>query len=53
MKLVINENGVYLDEKLIEKCTQVDIKRIGPLALMEAVLHISVNEADVKWSVKE
>lgn len=53
MKLTINENGVYLDDHKVEKCTRVDIKNIDPVDGMEVVLHVSINEADVKWSVKE
>lgn len=53
MKLTINETGVYLDDHKVEKCTRVDIKNIDPIGDMEVVLHVSINEADVKWSVKE
>ena len=53
MKLTINETGVYLDDHKVEKCTRVDIKNIDPVDGMEVVLHVSINEADVKWSVKE
>lgn len=53
MKLAINETGVYLDGHKVEKCTRVDIKNIDPIGDMEVVLHVSINDADVKWSVKE
>lgn len=53
MKLTINENGVFLNGKAIPACTQVDLKNISPVEGMEVVLHVRVNEADVKWTVKE
>lgn len=53
MELTINEHGVFLDGKEVPCCTQVDLKNISPVDGMEAVLHVHVNKADVKWEVKE
>lgn len=53
MKLVINEKGVFLDDKEIPCCSQVDIKRISPLEPMKVALHVDVHKADVHWEVKE
>lgn len=53
MKLAVNDRGIFLDGQEIPNCTQVDLKNISPIEGMEAVLHIHVNEADVRWRVKE
>lgn len=52
MKLSINQNGVFLDDREIPNCSQVDLKNISPIDCMEAVLHVEVDEADVEWAVK-
>ncbi len=51
MKLTVNHEGVWIDEKEIKNCTQIDIKNISPINEMEVVLHVHVDEADVQWSV--
>lgn len=53
MKLMVNERGVFLDGQEIPNCTQVDIKNIRPLDAMEVLLHVAVDEADVRWRVME
>lgn len=49
MKLTINHSGVYLDGRIIPRCTAVDIKNISPIDCMEAVLHVSVDEVDANY----
>ncbi len=51
MKLTVNEAGVYLNEHEVPNCTQVDVENISPINGMEVVLHVHVDEADVRWSV--
>ena len=51
LKLTVKQNGVWLDEQKILNCTQIDIKNISPINGMEAVLHVHVDEADVRWAV--
>ena len=52
MNLTVNESGVFLDGQEVPNCTQVDLKNISPVEGMEAVLHVHVNKADVKWEIK-
>lgn len=53
MKLTINEAGVFLDGRPVPNCTRVDINNICPIDLMEVVLHVMADKADVKWEVTE
>lgn len=53
MKLIVNENGVFLDGKAIPQCFQVDLKCISRVDGMEAVLHVDVSEADVQWKTDD
>lgn len=50
--LAINEKGVFLNGQEIHKCTRVDIAKIGTGDYPEVVLHMDMNEIDVKWTVK-
>lgn len=53
MKLTTTEEGVFLDEIRIPRCTSVDVQDISPTGLIEVVLHIEVNAVDIQYRTKE
>ena len=53
MKLTVNHDGVWLNNKKIQNCTQVDIKNINPIETIQVVLHLTVDEVDVQYHSEE
>lgn len=53
MKLSVSRDGVFLDGVEIKHCTQVDIKNINPIGDITALLHVYVDEVDVKYRSEE
>lgn len=53
MKLKVSPKGVWLDNQEVKGCTQVDIKNINPIKDIEVLLHLTVDEVDVRYHSKE
>ena len=53
IKLTVNHDGVWMDEKKIKNCTQIDIKNINPIDTIQVVLHLEVDEVDVQYHSEE
>lgn len=53
MKLIVNKDGVFLDDQQIRWVTRIDLQNIDPDDGMEAVLHVLVTEAEIDWKVRE
>lgn len=53
VKLIVNKDGVFLDDQQIRWVTRIDLQNIDPDDGMEAVLHVLVTEAEIDWKVRE
>ena len=50
MKRLIVKNGeIVLDGIKIKQCSQIDLKNINPGSPMEVVLHVDVDEVDIRY----
>lgn len=50
-ELKATEDGIFLNGVKLNYVTHLDIKNISPDGVMEAVIHIDIHKADIKYKV--